>query len=310
MEQISKENNINLIDRDLRDQEQQSKELSSRNDDNNDDEESTTLNEESSINKQSSNNDDTLISSYADGEQIEEAVDLFTRSSNSEVLVPTFVISSPRPITVASLLKGKSRVNLSKGKRPRILVPTTMSFDGELCNQLESSRCDTYSKALFNAARQNQEFDFIERTKNTLLVRVQEMHDSKVLTIFDTFKLFQREMIPISMSLPSCLPKSLLSEITKIDEDSLFIETIFDNFHIQESMRKAILEAKKLPTCPCGYIFVHPMLTMPQHSKNSKYVVGKQPGDPTLITIQKTVALEYLNALRYFLEICYETMNN
>jgi hypothetical protein len=244
------------------------------------------------------------------GESEVEVTNSLLKSKSDDRLIPTFTMSAPRLVQV--LPKGLSKTNLAKGKRPSaVITPHLLTVDGDLQSGLDTSRCNTMMKQLYKAARVSQDLDHLERTRNTMVARIQEMHDKNVLLLVDVFKLFQKHLLPISMSLPGRLPRELIANFLQLDIQSDFVDTINDSPNLQETMRKTFLETKHLHVCPCGYIYVHPLVTMVLFGKNPNFVVGKLPGgDSNVASFPKSTALEHLNALRFFLEICYENLNS
>jgi hypothetical protein len=254
---------------------------------------------------------ETELSKFVEiGENEVEVTNSLLRPKSDDRLIPTFVMSAPRLVQV--LPKGLSKPNLAKGKRPALVTtPHLLTVDGDLQSGLETSRCNTMMKQLYKAARVSQDLDHLERTRNTMVARIQEMHDKNMLLLVDVFKMFQKHLLPISMSLPGRLPRELIANFLQLDIQSAFVDTINDSPNLQETMRKTFLETKHLHVCPCGYIYVHPIVTMVLFGKNPNFVVGKLPGgDSNVASFPKSTALEHLNALRFFLEICYENLNS
>jgi hypothetical protein len=252
-----------------------------------------------------------VISHYADGVIVEEVVsadDVYT-SSSSEKLTPTFVVSSPLPFVVGP--KGQSKTNQGKGKRPRFYNSNKVTLDdidGDLLLGLETSKQNSL-KHLYRLARESQRSEKLRRAKNTMLVRIEEMNEKKLVTLSECVQIFMSECIPISLSIPTLLTDNALSDILKVDPESSFIKIMSDSRDMQEIMRRAILEAKNLSVCCCGYVYVHPTLTYARHPTDTNLLVGKQPYTEKLSVIKRSEVIKNLNSLRYYLEILYEYYN-
>lgn len=250
-----------------------------------------------------------VISHYADCDNTEQPIpsdDIYT--SSGEKLAPTFTMSSPLPFVVGP--KGQSKSNPSKGKRPKLITNDTLDdIDGDLLMGLETSKINSV-KNFYRLARESQRDEKLRRAKNTMLVRIQEMHEKKLLSLSDCVQFFMGEQIPISLSIPTLLTEHALSDILKVDPDSSFIKIVSDSKDMQETMRRAILEAKNLSVCCCGYIYVHPTLTYARHPTDSNILVGRQPYTEKQSIIKRSEVIKNLNSLRYFLEILYECYNN
>jgi hypothetical protein len=248
-----------------------------------------------------------IISHYTDGDSAEQPSDDVLTSQ--EKLTPTFVMSSPLPCVVGP--KGQSKANIGKGKRPRLGIKTNITLDdidGDLLIGLESSKQNSL-KNLYRLARESQRDERKRRAKNTMLVRIEEMHEKKLLTLTECVQIFLGEQIPISLSIPTLLTEHALSDLLKVDPDSSFIKILSDSRDMQETMRKAILETKNLPVCCCGYIYVHPTLTYAKHPTDYSLLISKQPFTEKLSTIKRAEVIKNLNSLRYYLEILYEYYN-
>jgi hypothetical protein len=248
--------------------------------------------------------DSTMIQSG--NENTEKQVELITQDTNSttqsitENMVPTFMISSPVRFTVG-LPKGKSKANLSKGKRAK----TSTEIDGDLLSGLESSRL-TSNKILYEKAQTSQQIEKVNRFKTSLIFRIEEMHLKKLFSLHDCVKLFLSELIPISMSVPKLISPEGLSSILKIDVESSFIKKLSESLELQELMRKTMLEAKTLPVCCCGYIIIHPNLCFSKHPSDSTLVAGKITNTDKAILLKKSEIITQLNVMRFFLEMLYE----
>jgi hypothetical protein len=249
------------------------------------------------------------ISKFVDGVTVEKTIEVpevySGDESSNEKLIPTFKFSSPLPFVVRP--KGHSKSNPSKGKRPRNMI-TLDEIDGDLCTGLDTSK-QTQGKLLYKLARESQRAEFIRRTKTTLLVRIEEMNEKKLITLADCVNIFMREYVPISLTLPSLLSENALSDLLKVDPDSSFIHTLSESKQLQDVMRKAILESKNLNVCCCGYVYVHPMLTYAKHPTDSTLAIGKQPYTEKITSVKRSEVVKNLNSLRYYLEILYEYYN-
>lgn len=253
------------------------------------------------------------ISKFVDGVTVEkttEVPEVYSGDESlndgiSEKLIPTFKFSSPLPFVVRP--KGHSKSNPSKGKRPRNMI-TLDEIEGDLCIGLDTSK-QTQGKLLYKLARESQRAEFIRRTKTTLLFRIEEMTEKKLITLADCVKIFMRDYVPISSTLPTLLSENALSDLLKVDPDSSFIHTLSESKHLQETMRKAILESKNLSVCCCGYVYVPPMLTYAKHPTDTTLAIGKQPYTEKIISVKRSDVIRSLNSLRYYLEILYEYYN-
>lgn len=276
-------------------------------------------NEENTTNEKTDDVDvDAIVSSFAEETESEESsaeISVFTESGseeentsrNGEKLVPTFEKSAPKPFVVRP--KGQSKANISKGKRPRV-VPLLGYFTGEMLNDITTSKVTSHERQWYDHALRSQLIEKVQRTKNTLVLRIDEMNQKKLLSLVDVYKIFQTDNSPIAITTSSEMSRDALSGILKVEKDSSFITTIFSSLDLQDTMRRTILDVKKLPTCGCGYIYVHPSITFSKHLADPSLLIGKQPGQENLAVVSKIQAMEYLNSLRYFLEIVYESLNS
>jgi hypothetical protein len=225
--------------------------------------------------------------------------------SSEELLKPTFVKSSLLHIVRP---KGNSRVNLAKGKRPRMRTDL-VEIDGDLLVDLDSSKL-TFEKQMFELSQTSQMVEKRNRTKNTLILRIEEMHQKKLFTLSDCINLFMSETIPISMYLPISLSVEGLSNILKVDPCSSIMQTLHGSRVMQDVVRKTMLETKMLPVCSCGYIYVEPGLCFARHPTDPAFVVGKISPSGKVSTMRHADVIMKLNAIRFFLEILYEYHNN
>jgi hypothetical protein len=233
----------------------------------------------------------------------QEPSEVFTSEENvAENLTPTFRSSSPTRFVVVP--KGRSKINFTKGKRPRLAI-TLGRIEGDMISGLDTAQ-ENCIKFLYDHAQESQRLEKIRRGKNTIMVRIDEMNEKNLLKLSECVKIFLRELIPMSMYLPYSLSAFGLSDILKVDSDSSFIRYVESSHELQETMRRAILEQKDLTVCCCGYVYVHPMLTFSKHPTDHTLLIGKKPGTGTLTTVKKANTIKNLNALRYYLEILYE----
>ncbi len=251
---------------------------------------------------------DRIIAQFVDG-TIEGTIStIFVTPTDDirdseEILIPTFAKSSPTKFS-SILPKGRSKTNLSKGKRPRILN-TLAEIDGDMLADMETGRL-TYQKLMYELSQTSQQIEKMERTRNTLVLRLEEMHDKRLIKLSECVTYFLSEYIPISLPVPVSLSQNVLSAILKIDDDSSFIKTLSESRELQDVMRKTILDSKMLPVCSCGYIYVHPSLCFAKHPSDQTLVAGRLSGSAKVSVFKRSGVLEQLNALRYFLELLYE----
>jgi len=266
-----------------------------------------------------SDKEDKIISNYVDETSNEDEVagvyvdGSKSKDSSNETLVPTFSVSSPYPFVVGP--KGQSRINLSKGKRPRLSTSTISmldSIDGDMLMGLDTSKVNNL-KLLYKLARESQHSEKIKRATHTLMLRIDEMNEKKLLTLSNCVNIFMTEFIPISISISTLLSEHALSDILKVEPDSSFIRLVSDSKELQETMRQKILQCKNLCICCCGYVYIPSFLTYAKHPTDSSLLVAKQPfssDNDKLSCIKKTEVLKQLNSLRYYLEVLYEYHNN
>jgi hypothetical protein len=256
--------------------------------------------------------DDSITTKFVDDSVEPPASDVYakpdlrsTAQQCEEVLKPTFFKSSPLRVGQP---KGNSRVNLSKGKRPRV-VTELLDIDGDMLVDLETSKL-TYEKQLFELSQTSHVIEKVNRTKNTLTLRIEEMHQKKILTLTDCVNLFMSENIPISMYLPISLSAEGLSDILKIDPSSAIMQTLQGSRVMQDVVRKTILGTKMLPVCSCGYIYVEPGLCFARHPIDPSLVIGKISASGKMSTMKHSDIITKLNAIRFFLELLYEYHSN
>jgi hypothetical protein len=210
---------------------------------------------------------------------------------------PSFKVLPPH--LPKHLVKGKSKTNLSKGKRP--LNENICSIDGDLIPEKASAL-----KRIYDLTEESIRLDRLERLRITLKTRITELNNQNLFTLEDVVRVFQSQTIPISLKLPLTLSTISLASLLLIEESSPFIESIKNSINIQELMRRYLLEEKNLPTCRCGYIYIHPSLTYTKHPSCPTLMVGNIG---TMVAIeQKSNVLKLLNSMRLYLEILYENI--
>jgi hypothetical protein len=246
---------------------------------------------------------DCITTKFVDGSTEPAVSDIYV-VQRDEVLRPSFIKSPLRAVQP----KGNSRANLAKGKRPRTAMDL-VEIDGDMLADLESSKL-TYEKQLFEHSQTSQIGEKMNRTKNSLILRIEEMHQKKIFTLSDCVNLFMSENIPISMYLPLSLSIDGLSDILKIDQCSSIMQTLHGSRKMQDVMRKTMLETKMLPVCSCGYIYVEPGLCFAKHPTDPSLVIGKISASGKVSTMRHSDIILKLNALRFFLEMLYEYHNN
>ena len=224
-----------------------------------------------------------------------------------ETLKPTFTFSRPSRLSLNLLRKGKSKSNSSKGKHVCSQIPDfTIEADPleEPCTRIK------IAKRFADLAEESYHIEKLERIKITLTARIEKLVQLNLITLSDAISLFFEEAVPISSRLPARLQKGTLSNLLLADVESTFVQTIYQSINLQDRMRKAILSAKHLPVCNCGYIYVHPSLTFASHADNKLTVMGKISENEFAVEVKEDV-LKRLDALRFFLEIIseYHTKN-
>jgi len=230
-------------------------------------------------------------------EEIIEA-SVFSRNGacNEEIsLVPSFKVLPPH--LPKHLIKGNSKSNVSKGKRP--MVDLSYNVPGDLV-PTET----TTMKRIYELTEESLRYDKSERIRATLKERISDLHLRKLFSLEDVVKVFYSQAIPISLKLPVSLSTTSLATLLLIEENSDFLECIRGSLPVQDNIRRHLLEEKNLPVCRCGFIYVHPSLTYTNHSGNNSVVIGNL-GNVVAVE-EKKLVLTRLNALRFFLEILYE----
>lgn len=256
-------------------------------------------------------NKDAVVSKFVDDSMEDSTVGVFSQNMQDEVkadenMVPTFIFSSPRRFTIGAP-KGKSKTNLSKGKRSQYHNSRSSTFiDGDYLNNLESSRSSQH-KIYYEKAQTSQMIEKFNRIKTALVLRIEEMHTQKLFTLNDCVQLFMSEYVPISMSIPRPLSCEGLSDVLKVEPESSFIKALSVSLELQDLMRRTMLEVKTLPVCCCGYIYIHPNLCFSKHPSDPTLLAGKITNtSDNAIIIKKIDMLTQLNVMRFFLEILYE----
>lgn len=257
-------------------------------------------------------NKEVDVSTFVDDSMEDSNASIFSQdtqekeANSSEVMVPTFVFSSPKRFTIG-FPKGKSKTNLSKGKRCLNHNNRNTTFiDGDNLGNLETSKSSQH-KIYYDKAQSSQMEQKLERIKTALVLRIEEMNTKKLFTLSDCVQLFISEYVPISMSVPRSLSIRGLADVLQVDQDSSFIQEISGSLELQELMRRTMLETKTLSVCCCGYIYIHPNLCFSRHPTDPSLVAGKITNtNENAIIIKKVDMLAQLNVLRFFLEILYE----
>lgn len=195
--------------------------------------------------------------------------------------------------------KGKSKGNVSKGKRPMLNV---CSVDGDLLDISEANF--SARKRIYELTEESHRLDNVDRLRNTIKERVTALADINAYTLTQIHKAFVDDSIPISLKLPVRLSVSALSSLLVVEEQSGFLQSIKNSINLQDTLRRTLLEEKKIPVCRCGYIYVHPSLTFAKMLNDPNMVIGQLGG--MLVFEKRTEVMEKLDKLRYFLEILYE----
>lgn len=199
--------------------------------------------------------------------------------------------------------KGKSRANISKGKRPANTKLCTI--DGDLLDTLSQFNV---KRRIYDLTEESYHNDKVERIRNTLKERIIGLADGKIYTLSELHRVFVNEKIPLSLRLPSRLSTESLSSLLVVEEDSKFIQDIKGSINFQELIRKHMLEEKNIPVCRCGFIYIDPSLTYAKSPNNPNMFVG-QLGN-MLAFERKENVMEKLNKMRYFLEVLYEYLSS
>lgn len=260
-------------------------------------------------------NNDAVVSKFVDDSIEDLTSGVFSQAvqeviTSDDTMVPTFVFSSPQRFTIG-LPKGKSKTNLSKGKRALNHNARFSTFiDGDNLSNLDSSK-STQHKIYYEKAQTSQIFERFNHIKTALVLRIEEMHAKKLFTLSDCVQVFLSEYIPISMSIPRSLSCEGISNLLQIESDSSFVKAISVSLELQELMRRTMLEVKTLPVCCCGYIYIHPNLCFSKHPSDPTLIAGKITNvSDNAIVINKKDVISQLNTMRFFLEMLYEYYTN
>lgn len=224
----------------------------------------------------------------------------FEEKQTKEELKPKFSKSHFSRI----LRKGSSRVNISKGKGRQTKQEIYDYFiDMDLLTEMSSK--SIIAKRIHDLVEKSHQLDTVERVKNTLVSRISDLDKRDLLSLSDVVALFLNQRIPISLKMPASLTEQQISNLLIVQESSNFVQAIASDINLQDILRKAVLNVKKLPVCCCGYIYVHPSLTFSRHPENRATLIGKlSPAE--VASESKEKILEKLDAMRFFLEILYE----
>jgi len=239
--------------------------------------------------------EENLVAIDSESEDTSEETFSSGACNNEASLVPRFEVLPPH--LPKHMVKGGSKTNLAKGKRP--MVNTVYTIHGDLVPTKNNPL-----KRIFELTEESIRHDRLERIRGTLSDRIVDLHVRKLLTLEDAVKVFYSQAIPISLKLPISLTTTSLATLLLIEESSDFLETLGSSLIFQESVRKKLLEEKNLPVCRCGFIYVHPSLTYTNHPVKSDLVIGNL-GDVVAVE-EKKLVIQRLNSLRFFLEILYE----
>ncbi len=213
-----------------------------------------------------------------------------------------FVFTLPSTTSWNALKKGRSKPNILKGKR---IGPQLPDFTIEKDPLEETNAKIKIAKRYADLAEQSYNIDKLERLKITLSSRIEKLVEKNLITITDLVSIFLNENIPLSIRLPTWIPKGHLSNLLLAETNSTFIETISHSLNMQDMMRKEILYNKHLPVCSCGYIYVHPTITYAQHPENRLVVLGKLSDKQSSVEPKEDI-IKKLEALRFLLDVYSE----
>ena len=213
-----------------------------------------------------------------------------------------FVFTAPSTVTLSSLRKGKSKPNILKGKRLGLNLP---SFVIERDPLEETSVKIKIAKRYADLAEQSYHIDRLERLRTTMSARIEQLVEKNLVTTTDVISIFLNENLPLSLRLPSALPKKYISNLLLAETSSVFVDTISQSINLQDMMRREILQHRNLPVCSCGYIYVHPTITYARHPENRLSVLGKL-SDKQFTVEPKEDIVKKLEALRFLLDIYSE----
>lgn len=213
-----------------------------------------------------------------------------------------FVFTAPSTVTLSSLRKGKSKPNIIKGKRLGVHLP---SFVIERDPLEETSMKIKIAKRYADLAEQSYHIDKLERLRTTMSARIEQLVEKNLVTTTDVISIFLNENLPLSLRLPSSLPKKYISNLLFAETSSAFVDTISQSINLQDMMRREILQHKNLPVCSCGYIYVHPTITYARHPENRLSVLGKLSDKQSAVEPKEDI-VKKLEALRFLLDIYSE----
>lgn len=239
--------------------------------------------------------EEILVAIDSESEDIAEESFATGASNDDSTIQPSFKFLPPH--LPKHMVKGHSKINLSKGKRP--MSNLTYTIQGDLVPSKNTSL-----KRIFELTEESIRFDRLERIRKTLKDRIFDLHVRKLFSLEDVVKVFYSQAIPLSLKLPFAFSTTSLATLLLVEESSDFLECIRSSLPFQDTVRKTLLDVKELPVCRCGFIYVHPSLTYTNHPTKPDIVIGNM-GDVVAIENKKTV-LKRLTSLRFFLEILYE----
>lgn len=213
-----------------------------------------------------------------------------------------FVFTVPSTVSLSSLRKGKSKPNILKGKRLGFNLP---NFVIERDPLEETSMKIKIAKRYADLAEQSYHIDKLERLRTTMSARIEQLVEKNLVTTTDVITIFLNENLPLSLRLPSALPKKYISTMLFAETSSVFVDTISQSLNLQDMMRREILQHKNLPVCSCGYIYVHPTITYARHPENRLSVLGKLSDKQSAVEPKEDI-IKKLEALRFLLDIYSE----
>ena len=215
-----------------------------------------------------------------------------------------FVFTVPSTVSLSSLRKGKSKPNILKGKRLGLNL-NLPSFVIERDPLEETSMKIKIAKRYADLAEQSYHIDKLERLRTTMSARIEQLVEKNLVTTTDVISLFLNENIPLSLRLPTGIPKKYLSNLLFAESSSSFVDTISQSINLQDLMRREILQHRNLPVCSCGYIYVHPTITYARHPENRLSVIGKLSDKQSAVEPKEDI-IKKLEALRFLLDIYSE----
>lgn len=221
----------------------------------------------------------------------------------TELLKPKF--SNTNLTALRVLRKGASKSNPSKGKG-RYQGPDIFDYfiDKDLLK--EGNMNSKVLKRFQEFAEQSRKIEKIEKTKKTIVSRISDLDQKNLLSLTDFVYLFLNNKVPISMKVPFLFSSYQISTLLVVEQSSQTTKIVSQNLDLQDLLRREILQAKKLPVCACGYIYVHPSLTYSRHPENPSKLIGRIFEDNDVVSESKVSIMSKLNSLRFFLEILFE----